>query len=414
MKIKITALLIFIISLAMQGQVTNIKVADSLLQQGNYQKAIKILETKKSFETLSKIASIYKSIGNYSKAITYYKKALLINNSSAVEVKLANVYTAAGFPLQAINLYENIFQKDSSNLLVASNLGKLYLANYKTTSAKKIYQYLKKKDTANPNYPYQLAVAFGRLDLPFKMGNNYLEAYKRDSLHIKSIYRLAKFYKDLRFKDSTMLFIDKGLKIVPNDINFNNLKSNYSYTLKDYKTTLKHLKRLDSLHYKSVNMYELFGLCYLNSDNFDLSEKSFKKALELNPKNPTIFYRLGSLYSKMGETKMAMLYTFRSINMTKLDKQYYLMGTLFNEEKKPKLAIEYFKKAFANNSKNYSALYALATTQDFFYKDKKIAYKNYQKYLQNFTQRNVENTKYATLRVKQIKEEYFLEGITLE
>jgi len=414
MKKKLITIIVLIISFTTEAQVSIVKVADSLLIQGNYQKALELLESQevKTIATFDKTASIYQSIGNYNKAIEFYVKALKIKEIDVVKAKLGKTYSSAGLPLDAIKIYEEIIQKDSTNLLVSNNLGKLYLSNRQTKKAVRIYQYLKKKDTINPNYPYQLGVALGRLKKPFEMGDNYLEAFKRDSMHIKSIYRLAKFYKDLKFKDSTMLFINKGLKIDKNNINFNQLKANISYTTKDYKSAIKHLKRLDSLNYKSVNTFELLGMSYLKLDDDEMAEKYFVKALEVDRRNSTIVYRLASLYYKQKNNKKAMYRVISSIYYGKpdLDRQYYLLGTILKEDNKLKMAIVNFEKSYQNNSQNHKALFELATTSEVYYKDKKIAYKHYQKYLEKFEYRDKEMTAYAKQRANEIKKEYFLEG----
>ncbi len=387
---------------------------DSLLIQGNYQKALEILQndTQKTVEKYDRIASIYQSTSNYTKAIEYYKKALKISNLAIIKTKLANVYSLAGLPRKAIELYENIVKQDSTNLLAANSLGKLYLSNSKTNKAKEIFSYLKKKDTLNPNYPYQLAVALGRQKKLFEMGDNYLEAYRRDSLHIKSIYRIAKFFKDLKFKDSTMLFIDKGLKIDKNNINFNQMKANALYTSKDYEGSIKHLSRLDSLNYKSVNTYEMFGMSYLKIDKDSLAEVYFKKALDLEPRNSTILYRLASLNYKQKDIKQAKRNLLWSIFSAKPDlyKQYLLMGIINKEESNLKEAIRHFEKSFQNNSNNHKSLYELAITSDAYYKDKKIAYNHYKNYINRFEERDKEMTAFVLSRMKEIKQDYFLEG----
>lgn len=67
------------------------------------------------------------------------------------------MYNAAGLSSKTIVIYEDIIIKDSSNLLVLNNLGKLYLTHNNSKSAEKIYDYLALKDSLNPNYSYQLA-----------------------------------------------------------------------------------------------------------------------------------------------------------------------------------------------------------------------------------------------------------------
>ena len=126
-------------------------------------------------------------------------------------------------------------------------MGRLYLSLNQAEKAEKIYRYLMKMDSVNPNYPYQLAESLEKQNKLSEMGQRYLDAYNLDTLHIKSILGLAQFFKSLKFKDSTSLFIDKGLKIDPNNLNFNQLKANELYFLKDFNGALTYLKKLDSL-----------------------------------------------------------------------------------------------------------------------------------------------------------------------
>jgi len=418
MKKKVGLLLFIIISLKTEAQTSVFKVADSLLRIGNYQEAIKKLETEepKTIEIYDKIAGIYQTVGNYNKAIENYNKALLIKEVVDIKSKLGKVYRAAGLPLKAIEIYEEIIQKDSTNLMVANSLGSLYLSKKKTKSARKIFEYLKEKDPLNPNYPYQLAVALGRLKKPLEMGQNYLDAYIIDSLHIKSIYRLAIFYKDLKFKDSTALFIEKGLQIDSLNINFNQLKANVLYKDKNYKEAIKHLKLLDSLNYKSVGIYEMLGMSYMNLDSLDRAEGFFKKAMKIDRMNGKINYRLATIYHAKKEYKKASMYANMSIFMLKpdIDKQYFLLGIIYKEENKLKEAINSFKKAFENNSRNYEALFELAATSDAYYKDKKIAFDWYEKYLNRFDTKDKEKSSFAKKRIKYLKKDFFIEGVKVE
>lgn len=387
---------------------------DSLLVKGNYQAALSILENdpQKTVEKYDRVASIYQSIGNYSKAIEYYKKTLEITDVLIIKTKLANVYNLAGLPRKAIELYENIVKQDSTNLLAANSLGKLYLSNSKINKAKEIFSYLKKKDTLNPNYPYQLAIALGRQKQLFEMGDNYLEAFKRDSLHIKSIYRIARFFKDLKFRDSTMLFIDKGLKIDKYNVNLNQMKVNELYLYKDYNGAIKYLKILDSIGYKSVNIFDMLGMSYLKLGKKELAEKYFNKALEIEPRNPIILYRLASIFYQKKDLKKAFYNDLMSISFSKPDlyKQYFLMGLIQKEEGKQKEAIISFEKSYQNNRANHKSLYELAITSDAYYKDKKITYKHYKEYVERFEDRDKEMTAFVLSRMKYIKQEYFLEG----
>ena len=414
MKKIIITLLLLIVVLKTEAQSSVFTVVDSLLVKGNYQKALVFLENNqpKTFLVLEKIAGIYQSIGNENKALSYLNKALELENSETTKVKLAQLYLAIGLTSKAIEIYENLIVKDTSNLLVANSLGKLYLSQNQPKRAEKLFRFLQSKDFENPNYPYQIGECLDKQNKFNEMGQSYLNAYKLDSLHLKSIFELAKFFKALRFQDSTTLFIDKGLQIDSNNINFNQLKANDLYFARDFKNTLTFLKNLDSLNYVSVSTYEMAGMCYYNLKDFDLAEKYFRIAIKVDPSDYTIYYRLATLYYDKKDFELTKFYLRQSIGVAKpdLDRQYFLMGILLKEENNLKGALDNFEKAYQNNYKNYKALFELAVSSDIYYEDKKIALKHFQKYLDKFKGIDEKMTVYSEGRIKEIKKQYFLVG----
>lgn len=412
-KIVITLLLV-IVALKTEAQSSVFSVVDSLLLKGNYQKALILLENTQpqTFAVLEKTANIYQTVGNENKALKYLNKALEIENSEAAKVKLAQLYLAMGLTSKAVETYEILIKNDTSNLLVANSLGKLYLSQNQSKRAEKLFRFLQNKDPENPNYPYQIGECLDKQNKFHEMGQSYLNAYKLDTLHLKSIFELAKFFKTLRFQDSTTLFINKGLQIDSNNINFNQLKANDLYFSKDFKNTLTYLKKLDSLNYVSVSTYEMTGMCYYNLQDFDLAEKYFKKAIRLDPSDYNIYYRLASLYYDKKDYKLAKFYLIQSIGTAKpdIDRQYFLMGIMLKEEQNLKEAIENFEKSYQNNYKNYKALFELAVTSDTYYEDKKIALNRFQQYVTKFKGNDEKMTIYADGRIQEIKKQYFLEG----
>ncbi|MDP3359524.1 MAG: tetratricopeptide repeat protein [Lutibacter sp.] len=412
-KIFIVISLLFTM-LKTEAQSSVFVVVDSLLAEGNYQKALTLLENTvpKTFLIFEKSASIYQSIGSDTKALACLNKALEFGTNESVKVKLAQLFVSTGFTSKAVETYESLIEKDPSNLLAANSLGKLYLSLNQAEKAEKIYRYLMKRDTVNPNYPYQLAESLEKQNKHAEMGQRYLDAYNLDTLNIKSIFALAQFFKSLKFKDSTSLFIDKGLKVDSNNINFNQLKANELYFLKDFSGALTYLKKIDSLNFKSVQIYEMFGMCYYNLQDFELAEKYFKNAIILDPDDSQILYRLASLYYDKKDNKMATFYLHRSIISAKpdIDKQYYLLGIISKEADNLQAAIENFEKSHKNNYKNYKALFELAVTSEAYYKDKKIALKYYQSYAEKFNSSDNIMTAFVEGRIREIKKQYFIEG----
>ena len=77
-------------------------------------------------------------------------------------------------------------------------------------------------------------------------------------------------------------------------------------------------------------------------------------------------------------------------------------------------AIAMFKKAFSENRNNYKAKYQVATLSEDVYKDKKIAYKHYEDYINLFEKNDSLLTDFAKNRIKAIKKYYFQKGEILE
>ena len=69
---------------------------------------------------------------------------------------------------------------------------------------------------------------------------------------------------------------------------------------------------------------------------------------------------------------------------------------------------------FKENIKNYKALYQLAKLSDDYYKDKKIAYNHYIKYLDRFMDKDIVITDFIKGRIKDIKMMYFMRRESLE
>lgn len=414
MKNILNSIIVVLFFFKVEAQTQVFNKVDDLLNKGQYQDALYLLEKQDSlnFEVLEKAASIYQLVGNNIKAIELYKKAINLGENETIKVKLGQVYLSAGLINKAITTYEEILLKDSTNLIIANNLGKLYLAQNKAISAEKIYRYLIKKDSINPNYPYQLAEALSKQNKILKMGQSYLDAYNLDTLHLKSIFELAKFFKLLKIKDSTSLFINKGLSIDSTNLNFLQLKANELYYEKKFDQAIHYLSKLDSLNFKSMNTYEMFGMCYYNLNKLDLAENYFKKALKLENNNPKILYRLATVAYDKKEIKQAVFYLSLSILYSKpdIDKQHFLMAIIFKEANDLKKAVINFEKAYQNNYDNHKALFELANSSYLYYKDKKIALKYYQDYLRKFKSKDLKMTDFTEQRINEIKKQYFLEG----
>lgn len=417
MKKKILLVVLFAI-LKVEAQTSTFSVIDSLFEKGRYQSALKELEKiqQPSFLSNYKTATIYESIDNYQKTVVFLERALAFQFDYKAKLKLAKAYQRLIKSKKSIAIYEELVALDSLNLILKYQLGKLYLASKNGTKAIQTFKYLINKDSLNANYSYQLGIAYALKNDRDRMINSFLDTYAKDSFHLKSIVRLASSFNKLKEKDSTKIFVEKGLVLDNNHIALNKLKINQLYRDKKYIDALPFLLQLDTISKNDTYPTSMLGRTFYNLDSLDKADKYFKKLFSIDRENYKSFTYRGHIASKQKKNKIAEMYYRMAtyIGKEKRDEEYYGLGTVNFEMKKPKEAILYFDKASKENYNNYKALYQLAKLSDDYYKDKSIAYKHYKRYLEKFQERDKIMTDFIKQRVSEIKKEYFLRGEKLD
>lgn len=392
------------------AQPSVLKVSDSLLRTGDYTAALKILENgpKSSAEVLKKIADIYEKTGNYSEAIAYLEEVYRLRPSLEAKEKLGRNYQYNGNTEKAISYQQEVLEKNPDNLLLAYNLSKLYLANRQTPKAVPLLKKLIAKDPTNPNYPYQLGQAFDKIKKDPTA--YYLRSYQLDSTHIKSIYGLAKYYKTIKVRDSSGIFIDKGLALSPKNLNFLQLKAQHEFLAKNYDSTLVYLKKLEEQKFETPFVLKLFGLTYYNLRDYEKALAYFKKTSRKDISDHSLYYNMGLCFKEMGEFKNANFSFMRFIHgeKPKVDKAYYQLALMEIDKKEYERAIGHLKKGYDNNKRNHLILFDLAMVSDKFYKDKKIALNYFEDYLLYFEKVNEEKSAFAKSKVKEIKKHLFI------
>ncbi|MGK0421477.1 MAG: tetratricopeptide (TPR) repeat protein [Polaribacter sp.] len=416
MKERILIVLLFVI-VKVGAQTSTFSAIDSLFEKGRYKLALKELDAKQpTFLSNFKKAVIYESIDNYKKTVEFLEKAITIKDDEKAKLKLAKNYRRLKQSKKAILIYEEILSKDSLNLVLQYQLGKLYLIQRNAEKGATIFKYLIQMDAANANYSYHLGLAFslkGQRDL---MINSFIDTFEKDTLHLKSITILAKSFKKLKDIDSTQLFVDKGLLLSPNHFELNQLKINQLFKDKKYKETLPFLLNIDSLHKKDTYITNVLGKVYYNLDSLDTSKKYFKKLSYIDSEDYKANTYLGHIAMKEKDYKAAMInYTVATYKgQEDRDEEYYGLGMMYNKTRNPRRAMKAFEQAFKENRANDSALYQLAKISDDYYKEKKIAYKHYIQYLETFNGADEDIAAFVRSRIKEIKKEYFLRGESLK
>lgn len=405
-------------SLKVGAQSSTFSHADSLLTNGRYRLALMNLKSIDTLEDVSnyKMGAIYASVDDLKNAIVYYKKSLSFKESNNVKKALAKAYHKTKQHKKAINIYELLFDDDPRNLIIQYQLGKLYFAINDLRKATKIFRILSEKDPKNPNYHYQLGLISARRLDGNGMLDNFLNAYKTDNTHIKSVYQLAKTFAQLRKLDSSRLFTDKGLLLDSLHINLNKLKINEHFRNKEFNLAISKLQLLDSVSPSDLYTKKMLGRSYFNIDSLDLAAKNFNSARALDKEDFKILTYLGHIYKSKKEYRKAFISYMRatSVGYKERSEEYYGLGMLYLERKEYIPAIGMLKKSFKENKKKNKVLYQLALTSDSYYKDKKIAYNLYDDYIMRFEEKDKDLTAFVLNRMKEIKKELFMKGEKVE
>jgi len=416
MKKKTLLLLLVLAVLKVEAQSSTFAVSDSLFAIGRYKMALKVLdEQPKSFENHLKKATIYESIDAYKKAMLNYEKALTFKDDYKTKLKLAKNYRAVKQYKKAIKIYEGIVAEDSLNLVLQYQLGKLYIITKNKDKALTTFQKLEIKDPENANYSYHLGLSYALHGQRDPMMNSFLRTYEKDSMHLRAISRLAKSYLKLNDPDSIEIFVDKGLKIAPNDIDLNRMKINHLYGYKQYAAALPYLLHIDTLPQKDTYSKVMLGRTYYELDSLEKAKKYLKLATRLDREDYKSYTYLGHISLKEEEHRAAMINYMSSIyaGQEKRDEEYYGLATVLWKMNNVPSAIRNFQKAYEQNGRNHRALYQQAKLSDDYYKDKKIAYNLYQKYIEKFWETDEVMTTFVRKRIKEIKNDYFQKGEVL-
>jgi len=190
---KLFALLVGCCCCIVSAQQSNLKIGDSLYQLGNYSKAISFYKQDNSAISLHKIAKTYNAIGNHDKSIASYKQAI---------------------------------EKDSNLIIAQYELGKLFIKKKRNEEAQIMFNGLYQKDSLNPNYSYYLG--FIEKDDSISLGH-FKRSYHLDNGHLKSIYRISRHFLVHEDRDSLFHYSNIGLKQDENNVDLINLQSQYLF-----------------------------------------------------------------------------------------------------------------------------------------------------------------------------------------
>ncbi len=402
-KIIPAALLIISLNTFAQQQI------DSLLEKGQYKKAISLLKKETTANSKRKLGKIYIKIGNYQLAQENLKS--IAQKTSDDSLNIARIEYKIGAKNQALQYMMKSYKQQTSNLLLGLELATIYYRNKEYKKAIPLYESLIKKDTSNYFYSYQLARCLEQQKQYQKAVKAYKNALKKNPKKHQALYHLANHYSKKRDRDSTLYFIDKALALKPNNGDYLKLKVLTLYKKQQFDKSIKTSKKILETASNNGFAYNSLGLCYYNKKMLDSAIFYQTKAFFIAKTSSEYSKNLALIYEAKKDYKIATNFYNYSLKMLKQKTyiQNYHLGLIALTEHKPKKALQHFDKAYKNNPKYHDALYMRALTAENYYKDKKVALKDYKLYLEKFKKKDTEKTAFVKVKIKSLEEHLFFE-----
>ena len=166
--------------------------------------------------------------------------------------------------------------------------------------------------------------------------------------------------------EESISYFDNVLKIDENNQLALISKVNSLIWLKEYDEAKTILKKCLKLFPNSPYVYDALGLIYLNNNQLNEAEKTFKKVLSINNKTYTCPYEgLGMVYYKQGNIKGAKENLEKSIeiNPNIEFKKYNTLAKIYIDEGNYQRAQELLKKSIENYPYDNESIQLLKSIQ---------------------------------------------------
>jgi len=373
-KIVIIIFLI-IITFKTEAQSSVLQLSDSLMANGNFSKAITLLEDNATEHTNYRLAKAYNAIGNYDKSLENFSRAVENNNQNS----------------QLQYEYAKLLSKVKKN-----------------REAVIIFNTLKAKDSTNPNYHYELGVVLERLSQETDAQNCFKKAFRIDSTHQKAIYKLSRHSLKNKAFERLDTLLTVGLNSYPKNAALISLKAQSLFLQNDYTKAIVWFENLLALGDKSQFVFEKLSHAYKKELEYEKAIECMEQALLFEPKNTENLYKLGSLYQLINDYKKAEKYIKQALELQDLplDREYSKLATVYNRLEKPQQALIYFKKALKENPKNESAKFFIVLTKASYYKDLQSKIELFENYIEKNPESNYITQ--AKWELKKLTKERFL------
>lgn len=363
----------------------------SLLFTASYDSAIQLLESEIKQDSTSSecyflLGSALSGLNKSSQAIENFKTAYQLDPENYDNlIAYGNCQARIGQFGAAEKLFLKALTLDSIRQTARINLAKAQLRQRKYQDAFDNFRKLSWQDSSNSYYLSQSAYCAERLKNKELAIDLYLKAYQVDSLNLEILSDLAKILYRANELDSSLVYTDKGIAIVPDEPEFHKLKGDIYYKKKIYTAAVLSYLKVLAEGDSTIDVLKKLGFCYYNGEKYKEACEVLSEAYNLNNSDPLISFYLGICFKQLEDYENAVFslnIALKVIIPDYMDLLFAQLGDSYHNLKKYKDAIWAYKKAMEYAPRNPLYNYYLANVYYDYYADKNIAAKYYKKILE--------------------------------
>lgn len=265
-----------------------IRKARHLATEGHHLKALKLLEEVENTEPqnpdlLMTRASVYSMMMDFKKAVTEYKKALVVVDEDERE----DVYTSIAFEYENMGEYDQALLYLQKALEISSwpdqiiyEIGMCYEMAGKTDEAVAFFSQFIDEHPSSVAAWFNLAMSFHQLELYEKAIDAFEYAIAIDDTYLPAYQSMGQSYM----------------------------------ALGQYQKALEVFEESADIESPEPLIIYYMGECYEKLGQFDLAEREYFKAIDLDPSLPEAWAGLSVVAEEKGQMKNALKYIEKAIS----------------------------------------------------------------------------------------------------
>lgn len=390
---------------------------DVLIVNKEYNKALqkieKQLKEKPSAVLYLKKGLIFQQQQDYPQAVQAFMDGLQYEPENiAMLGEAAECFSLIGNNHDALAYYEAALKLDSTNLVLAGKLGRVYINLKQYKPAYNVFSHIYSLDSSNVYWNKQLAYCAFRVfkrEEAVQLYEKVIETNPRDH---GSYINLINAYNWRKEGNEIMATILKGREQFPKDPDLLYEKAMFFYKTKRYGPAMLAFEEyLDCGELPEYETLMNYGIATYFAGFEEKALDVFGSLMQQNPNDPLVLYYESLCYKKLKDFEKAEKYMIWAIDGSTPEyvaEMYHHLGQMYGQQRKFEESVQALQKAYEMNTSKVEVLFEIATTYEEFNSNKTLALNYYQIYLKEAGEAG-RNTDYALDRIEKLKEDLFFE-----